>query len=634
MLERADVERIWADTLALAKPWFQSGLFVVKTERKKGAEYPDDVWPEFYAGFNATVDERDSLRAHIEPGYFPEHLYKYRAPNSTDKELDYIRANHKQVTLPVYSDCENTILRGLNDQNWSIDYSPSSETANASQEAFKKYVTEEVPEFSSLLTYVKYVIPRLKMMDPMGVILNMPETIPTIEGEAGLEVDPSKLLEPVPQYFPCTEVWGFKMDEWYLIRSREKSLVTFGNRQERTGLVMYLVDDTRMWRIEQTGKRIDLEFKVTPWFAHDLGYPPCMHLMGNPCVSEGRLRWQSPYLAARDPLDIVLLDNSYLNLSKATGCFPYRVMLGDECDFEFDHDGIAVRCQGGRLGLVQEDGSLKFQACPSCKDTPGLKSRLSPAGVMLVKPGDALNPDGETKGIPTVLQWVSPAVDTLQFLRDEMYRNTQEARKIMHLSSDGASMPGGADAAKTATQSGIDQRGMYAFVGPIIDQVFTLFKFLLDSAGGVRFGAAYTGVELRKPTSFDIRTEADLIEELKNSLSLPPAVVDTIVWSYVKARFAHDARALKTFETIAQADQLFSLKSSDIATMKADGTVEPWQVVLHFQAVGLFDELSRTEKLTGDVDADAEAMRALAKSQVPEPQESPAMTALKGKLAA
>mgnify|MGYP003423385519 FL=1 len=400
MLERADVERIWADTLALAKPWFHSGLFFVKTTRKKGAEYPDEVWPEFYAGFNATVDERESLRAHIEPGYFPERLYKYRAPNSTDKELDYIRANHKQVTLPVYSDCENTILRGLNDQNWSIDYAPSSENENATQEAFKKYVTEEVPEFSSLLTYVKYVIPRLKMMDPMGVILNMPETIPTIEGEQGLEVDPSKLLEPVPQYFPCTEVWGFKMDEWYLIRSREKSLVTFGNKPERTGLVMYLVDDTRMWRIEQTGRRQDLLFNVSEWFSHELTYPPCMHLMGNPCVADGRLRWQSPYLAARESLDIVLLDNSYLNLSKATGCFPYRVMLGDECDFEKN----GVRCSHGKLTFVDHEGSVTVETCPSCKDTPGLKSRLSPAGVMLVKPGDALNPDGETKGIPTVLQ--------------------------------------------------------------------------------------------------------------------------------------------------------------------------------------------------------------------------------------
>lgn len=634
MLEQKDVERIWTDTLALAKPWFQSGLFAVKTDKKKGAEYPDDVWPEFYPGFNAAVDERESLRAHIEPGFFPARLYKYRAPNSTDKELDYIRANHKQVTLPVYSDCENTILRGLNDQNWSIDYAPSSEEANAAQKAFEEYVTQGVPEFSSLLTYIKYVIPRLKMMDPMGVILNMPETIPTIEGERGLEIDPSQLLEPVPQYFPCTEVWGFRMDEWYLIRSREKSLVQYGNKTERNGLVMYLVDDTNIWHIEQTGKQIDLTFNVTLWFAHDLGYPPCMHLMGNPCVTEGRLRWQSPYLAAREALDIVLLDNSYLNLSKATGCFPYRVMLGDECDFEMDNNGTPVRCRGGQLSFVDSEGGLSMRPCPSCKDTPGLKSRLSPAGVMLVKPGDALNPDGETKGIPTVMQWVSPAVDTLQFLRDEMYRNTQEARKIMHLSSDGVSMPGGTDAAKTATQSGIDQRGMYAFVGPIIDQVFTLFRFLLDSAGGLRFGAAYKGVELRKPTSFDIRTEADIIEELKNALTLPPAVVDTLVWSYVKARFANDARALKTFETIAQADAMFSLKAADIAQMKADGSVEPWQLVLHFQAVGLFDELSRTGKLTGDVDADAEAMRKLAQEQTPKPQESPAMTALKGKLAA
>jgi hypothetical protein len=323
---------------------------------------------------------------------------------------------------------------------------------------------------------------------------------------------------------------------------------------------------------------------------------------------------------------MVLLDNSYLQLSKATGCFPYRVMLGDECDFQRD----GVRCIGGKLTYVNEDGSVRVETCPSCKDTPGLKSRLSPAGVMLVKPGDALNPDGETKGIPTVLQWVGPSVDTLEFLREEIQRHTEEARRIMHLSSDGVSMAGGTEAPKTATQSGIDQRAMYAFIGPIIDQVITVFRHMVDSTGKMRYGSAYQGVELRRPTSFDIRTEADLIEELKNSMNLPPAIVDTIVWAYIKARFATDARALTTFEVIAQADALFSMSSTQIAAQKADGTIAPWQVVLHYQAVSIYDQLAAEGKFTGDIDKDAEAMREQARQMAPQAQGgTPALERLK-----
>jgi hypothetical protein len=224
-------------------------------------------------------------------------------------------------------------------------------------------------------------------------------------------------------------------------------------------------------------------------------------------------------------------------------------------------------------------------------------------------------------------------VTTLEFLRDEIKRNTQEARKIMHLSTDGVGAQGEATE-KTALQSGFDQRSMYAFVAPIIGQIFTLMRFLHDSAGGLRFGSEYKGIELRQPTSFDIRTEADLINELTAIAGQPPAIIAEVLWAWVKARFAHDARALKTFETLWAADTLFVMKPGEIAAMKADGTIEPWQVVLHFQAESIYDQLARDGKLTGEVDKDAEAMRELAKTNTPKPPEKTGMDKLKERLAA
>lgn len=601
MLSAEEVAAIWESAKKKSKDWFKGGRFEVQYSKPKGAEYPEVVWPEFWPGFNVAAQERERLRAHIEPGHFPERLYRFRAPNSTDRELAYIRANHKQITLPVYEDTENTIQRALSDGNWSIDYKDAADETMAD---FKEYVTTDIEEYGSLTAYVRYVLPRLKMLDPMGVIVNLPHELSTVQTEAGEVINPDDLLEPQPKYYPCTDVWGYEGDEWYLIKSHEQSPVEYGGRIVDEGLVMLLIDDTNVWRITQTGRRVDAQFNISLWFAHDVGEPPVIHLMGKPRVDGGRMLWQSPFLVASDSLDIALLDNSYLQLSKATGVFPYRIMLGDVCDFERD----GVRCHSGFLDFMDESGAIRREACPACKETPGLKSRLSPAGVMLVKPPDSLR-DGEVTSIPNAIQWVAPPTETLEFLRSEINANLLHARQMLHLSGEGLSMSGDSKEVKTATQSGIDQRAMYAFVGPISDQLFQILAFLLKTTGIMRYGQDFQGVELRKPNAFDIRTEADLVAELQNAQGLPPAVIDNILWGYINQRFITNPSALRMFQVIAQADALFALSEAQIAQLKASNAVEPWKLALHYQAVNMYEQLLRESKVGGGADLSAEVQQ-------------------------
>ena len=114
MLTPEQLDAIIASRIALIKPYYRDGR-IQKKDATKSSLYGEGktCWPEFWPGYNEAVKERDELSVHIEYGVFPEHLIHARSPNQTDKEYEYVKANFKQVTLPNYTDYENTIRRAL-----------------------------------------------------------------------------------------------------------------------------------------------------------------------------------------------------------------------------------------------------------------------------------------------------------------------------------------------------------------------------------------------------------------------------------------------------------------------------------------------------------------------------------------
>ena len=62
--------------------------------------------------------------------------------------------------------------------------------------------------------------------------------------------------------------------------------------------------------------------------------------------------------------------------------------------------------------ISQIDGQENIRTCSSCNGT-GLKSRISPLGELLLKPGDR---DGDTIKPNEALAYVAPPTDTLKFL--------------------------------------------------------------------------------------------------------------------------------------------------------------------------------------------------------------------------
>jgi hypothetical protein len=534
----------------------------------------------------------DSILPHTRPDIYPAHLLSVRAPNQTDAQAEYIRANYKPTTLSVFEDFKATISRAFADQNWSIRYSPELEPIFG-EDTFQRYVNQEIERFGSLEAFVKTMLPTLKLIDPNGIIAIEPNDIDTIENEQGEEVVSNELINPMPEYYSCKSIVGQKYGEYYMVITDDYSKVRNGSKEEKSGIVLEIYDTMNIWKVYQIGKKSDYTFSEPElYYSHNLGYVPAQKLQGMPQLIGGEINFQSPFITAVPLLDQVILDESYLQISKATSAFPFMVALGEICEFT-DREGN--KCQDGQIFDPINGG---YRTCSSCNGS-GVKSRFSPTGMLLIKPKTALS-EGDSALSGEYLKFVSPPMDTLNFLRTEIEQQMAKARRILHLPSSDES--GTIGEASTATGSLNKLRALYAFIKPISDQLFNLYEFCLVTMGKMRYGENFGGVNLVYPTSFDISTPSDYLAVISEGVKagVPPSITFSNVYNYIKAIHYTDEETSAVYDLILNADELLLMSSADIALRVANGTIEKYQDVIHHSAPQLIMELIRNHIPTED----------------------------------
>jgi hypothetical protein len=583
-LSSEDIQKIVNRFAAKRKGWeqmTQSTPLNPITKQRASSQYP-----EYWSGYNYAAKMYDSILPHSRSDVYPEHLLSVRAPNQTDAQALYIKANYKATTLSVFEDFRATISRAFADQNWSIRYSPELDE-RFGEETFQRYVNNEIEKFGSLEMFVKNMLPTLKLVDANGIIAIYPDDIEYLdEDEFEEPVIGNELLRPMPTYYNCKNIVGQKFGEYYLVISDDHSYVKNGSKMEETGIVLYLYDSMAIYKIEQTGKKSDMTFgEPMLYFQHNLGYVPCIKLMGAPQLINDEIAFQSPFITAVPLLDQVVLDESYLQMSKATSAFPFMVALGEICEF-VDREGN--KCNDGQIFDPINGG---YRTCGSCSGS-GVKSRFSPTGMLLIKPRTSLS-EGDTGLSGEYLKFVSPPMDTLTFLRTEIEQQMAKSRRILHLPSSDES--GTIGEASTATGSLNKLRSLYAFIKPISDQLFTIYEFCLVTIGKMRYGDLFGGVNLVYPTSFDISTPSDYLAVISEGVKagVPPSITFSNVYNYIRAIHYTDEETSAVYDLIINADELLLMSNADILARLASGSVEKWQDVLHNSGPQLIMELIR-----------------------------------------
>lgn len=543
--------------------------------------------------FAVNMYERIKVHAELSEDSYPEKIFRSRAPRMTEDENKYLKDNYKQVTLPVYLDMSNTVNRIFHDANYNLTY--QVEESIGDEKTLQEYLETEIPELGSLENYVKTVVKHNKLTDANGYVAVKPKEIQVEVNDDGEIIRDDRILnEPIPVYYSCTQVIAEETDEYVLFLTNEKSEVEYGGKKNQMkGYVFEFYDTENIYIIRQVGKFIDFTFEILLYYNHGEGVLPCIKMKGVPMIVNGKIIWASPFMYAVDLLDLVALNSSYLTVIIAGCVYPYRVMYGDECEFEYtDHAGVKSMCMDGYVNDSAMESKL---ICPGCKGS-GLKSRISPFGVMLIKtPSSVSQGDAPLNQAP--MEFVSPSMSTPEFLMKKISSDEMRARNILHLNTSSSNVQGGDSqvnpGAETATGQVMDLKALYAFIKPISDQIFYIWEYLIDRIGFQRYGEKYQRPLLTYPNTFDFYTESDYMNNIAAAVKsgMPPFIVRTMLYNYLKSMFYNEKQTADVFDLIYNSDRIITMSTQDASLALSKGLVERWELILHESALTFVNEL-------------------------------------------
>jgi len=397
------------------------------------------------------------------------------------------------------------------------------------------------------------------------------------------------LPEPIPFYYSSDRVLS-NMDWGYLLlETNNYSIIEKGGKPVREGIVLELWDDENIWIIEQTGKQHEWKFTERLYINHGLGYIPATYLKGIARYNDdGSLAWQSPFLMVTDILDEVLLDGCNLRSVKASSVYPQKSMLGNDCQFKDDESFNP--CIGGYV--LKKDG-VGLYLCPSCNGS-GMAQRTSPLNTLLVRGKTNLD-DGDQIKPSDAIAYISPSIDTPKFLRDEITQGIINAMSILQLkTTNSVAQPTNATD-NTATGMVLDEKGKYAFIKSVVDQLFDIKEFGMKCMGEIRYGQDFEVPVVNRPISYDFNTEGDYLNQIAmaQAAGATPVVIASYVYKYLQAIFYDNPKTAKAYDVIIAADRLFTMTKEQIQQELPRNLIQNWEVVLHDSALTFIADLIR-----------------------------------------
>lgn len=553
--------------------------------------------PVFYEEYPLITGQAERIRIHAEPGIFPDELFENRSPNMTEAEYVYVKKNFKQTSLPVFIDYINTITRSFSDDNWNIDY--KEEKKETDQDSLRYYLENDIKHYGSLENFIKFTLPALKTIDAMGIIaINIPG-FPTKLNDAGeLIYDQGGLLEPQPYYHPSKNILAYQDEEYFLVLLNEKCWVDYNGARKKEGLVFYFYDKNNIWRIEQVGKYVDFKFEYTLWYEHNWNKLPCKRLGGIPKIIGDKLIQQSDFLYVCDLLDIVLLDSSNLFIVKSKCAYPYRISVGDVCEFRDSQGNV---CNKGQIwDKNYNSGQGGYVKCPACHN--GLISRITPLGELILRPQmREENAVSDNLTADEALKFAGPSKDMFEVLIDQIDKNLEQSRAIMHVYQSNTQVKGNPN--DTALGMAIDEKSMAAFIKPKSDSMFSMYDFLIYGICYFRYKKESQHV-LSYPVNFDFNTDADYLQQIGEAKKngMPPVVIETKIDKYLQSSYYSEKSTANTYKLISAADRIIALSSDEIDFALTKGLVDGWEKILHDSALTLIEALIRENETFFDQD--------------------------------
>lgn len=281
---------------------------------------------------------------------------------------------------------------------------------------------------------------------------------------------------------------------------------------------------------------------------HGLGFCPARTFWSEPYNSKSRLQRLSPFTNSVGSLDWLLFMQTSTKHTSLYAGFPIYIMYEERCSYVHTNGNA---CVDGKYIVEVRDGHTdtyvtKFEQCPRCATRKSLG-----AGSVKIAPARASTDD------PDYINGVnikSADTETLKWLQDEIERLEQSLTfKVIGIGKEVN------EAAKNELQvnSGFESRiNVILWVKENFEKVH---KFVLETMGKLRHGAAFMGATVNYGTKFFLYDYANLLLEFQESKKA----------------------GLPNFELAAQIDQILETKYQNnpdqIARFKVLKELEPFR---------------------------------------------------------
>jgi len=528
--------------------------------------------PEPNPIYDESVDMWQRILVHV-TSKFPERLFNQKAPNETPAEWTYRKETYKSNTKQDWSKALHMVNRIWNPQNYSLKFNDDDRFFG--DDTMKAYVLKDYPRGGNLLDYFKNIVTKNKDNDPNGLLCVKPlptflldeDGQPIITEEGGFMFDDRELVKPVAYLYHSDVVMDFIPNQFALILSDEKSIVTEGTVKMKVGLVFDFYDDVAIYQVRQIGEKTDYKFEVVLYYKHDLGFLPAYKLMGVPIGrddNEGYQLYKSPFFDAVDPLDVALYNYSTLQMSIVNNVYLERWEYVDECNAQGCIDGYLFEGE-------------KQVACKSCNGTGG-QSKASVLGVNQIKTkGAMINPDDAIS--PPSFGYVDKNPGILEFLEKNIDKTKKSAFTTL-----GMEITSQASSNETATARFIDRDEMFVFLMPEATQNFSLLNNVLWAIALMRYGTRYKGHELTTPTAFQMFTPDELTAEIARAreANLPDTYIAGLTRLIYDTRFSSlNTQSDKIIQVANYVDAVAYKTDEQINSALLNGTIAKWQSTLH-----------------------------------------------------
>lgn len=473
----------------------------------------------------------------------PTDLLLKQRPNEEKDILDYRLCNYRAITYGSMNRALDSVSRILNKFQFEIQCDDKTKayletknfTAQATSYDFK--------------TYFSKVVLKRDIEDPNGFLI----WLPTGDGIS----DDSVEVKPKPFLFLSDRFHDASPDVLSVL-SDEKSLVDVGGgNTQKIGKIYYIITKTEFYKLIQksaSGKEEDYDLELV--YKHNIGEIPALILGGDMNADGFFESYFAPYCAFGDEAVSAFSD---FQAVRVTSAFPYTE--------EFYTEELYAPNLDSRPDKTEEKYSEE-KVLKSLPRTPyGVRMRPVPVSE---KGKEALGESAVLDPSIPFKRFINPDPEILKFSNEVWKTLIEYAEDALHLNLK-------SNFNQTEEAKKTDKEEHYAMIDKVANNYFD--HLMLNSVKYVdcylnRKTAENSAVAIVKNSSYKIKSEQDLLDELKNLIDskAPDVLIAEVINELAKRRFSGSPLSKKIFDCISLIDPLY-LKSTSEKTSLVMGNV-------------------------------------------------------------